>query len=171
MPYVISHEETRLILEEISKQIPVLVGGILAIAGGVGSQIVMHVLTVRREASKVRKERLESLVKTVYAHAQWLDAKRDAMIFRKEDHDTPAPIDEARMLQALYFPQLAGELIAIQQAAIPMISFIHQQKINHMKDQKQFIEEWNDKPYQDAYKNLLTAINALIVKAREVLAK
>ena len=159
-----------MVLEELSKQIPVLVGGLLAIAGGVGSQVAVHVLTVRRESSKNKRERLECLVKAVYAHAQWLDEKKTQMIFRNEDHDAPAPLDEARMLQALYFPQLGPELAAVQQATLPMISFIHEQRLKRMKDQKQFIAEWDDKPYHTAYKSLLESTNTLVFKARAMLA-
>ena len=31
------------------------------------------------------------------------------MVFRNEMHDVASPLDEVRMFQALYFPQLAGE--------------------------------------------------------------
>lgn len=160
-----------MILEELSRQIPVLVGGMLAVVGGIGSQVVIHFLAVRRDALKIKRECLESLVKAIYAHAQWLDEKKTQMIFRKEDHDAPAPLDEARMLQALYFPELSLELAAVQQATLPMIAFIHDQRLKHMKDRNQFIAEWDDKPYHIAYQELLASTNTLVRKARYLLAK
>jgi len=160
-----------LVLEELTKQIPVIVGGLLAIAGGAGSQALVHVFTQKRENDKLLRERLEALVKSVYASAQWLDNKRLAMIFRNEDHDTPSPLDDARMIQALHFPELSGELVAVQQAHLPMLEFIHQQKLKHMQDKTKFIAEWDPAAYNEAYKGLLAATNALVLKARQLLPK
>ena len=97
------------IMEELLKQVPVIVGGALAIAGGITTQAIIHFLTAKRENFKIRREKLEALVKAIYAQSQWLDDKKNEMIFRKGDHETSAPLDEARMLQALHFPELSFE--------------------------------------------------------------
>jgi ABC-type nitrate/sulfonate/bicarbonate transport system substrate-binding protein len=69
------------ILTEIARAIPVLVGGILAVAGGVGSQFLVHRLADRRERRKLRRERIEALVKAVYAHGQWIEEKQTKWFF------------------------------------------------------------------------------------------
>ena len=157
------------VLAEIAKAVPVLVGGILAVAGGVGSQFLVHRLTDRRERIRLRRERIESLVKSVYAHGQWLEEKQTKMVFRNEDHDSPNPLDEARMLQALHFPELKNELLAVQQAHIPLLQFINDQRIKHMKDKGSFVAEWDSGPFNEGYKRYLAAVHALVQRARTLL--
>ena len=157
------------VLTEIAKAIPVVVGGILAVAGGVGSQFLVHRLADHRDRIKLRRERLEALVKAVYAHGQWLEEKQTKMIFRNEDHDPPNPLDEARMLQSLHFPELANDLLAIQQTYMPLLQFINEQRIKHMKSKDSFIAEWNSGPFNEGYKRYLAAVHALVQHARALL--
>jgi hypothetical protein len=158
------------VIAEILKALPVVVGGLLAIGGGVASQFLVHRLTEEREQAKVRRERLESLVKAVYAHGQWLEEKRTMMIFRNEDHDLPSPLDEARMLQALHFPELAQELLEIQQAHLPLLQFIHEQRIKHMKSKEALLAEWDPTPFNDGYKRYLVTVNNLVNSVRAQVA-
>ena len=157
------------IYDEFAKVIPVVIGGLLAVSGGIAGQFFTHRLTEGREKTKLQRERLESLVKALYAHEQWLSAKWNTMIFRNEDHDTPSPLDEARMLQALHFPQLAQSILAVQQTQIPMLEFINQQRLARMKDQAVWIKEWNTAPYNEAYKRYLLAIGVVTTKCKEIL--
>src|SRR5271157_1172507 len=96
------------IYDEIAKTIPVIVGGLLAIGGGVAAQLVTHHLAVTREARSLRRERLEALVKALYASEQW-QLTAFYSILRNEDHNTQSPLDEVRMIQALHFPELKEE--------------------------------------------------------------
>ena len=157
------------IYEEVAKVIPVVIGGLLAVGGGIAGQFITHRLTETREKTKLRRERLEALVKALYAHEQWLDAKRNTMVFRNEDHDTPSPLDEARMLQALHFPELASTLQAVQQAQIPMLEFIWEQKVARMKDETAWIANWSTAPYNDAYKHYLACVAVVTTKCREMM--
>jgi hypothetical protein len=158
------------IYSEIAKAVPVVIGGFLAIGGGLIGHFVTHRLTTEREQSTRRRERLESLVKALYAHSQWLDDKRNSMIFRNEDHDAPSPLDEARMLQSLHFPELAEEMLAVQKAQLPMLEFISEQRIARMKDQSAWISSWSSEPYNEAYKLYLLAIQTTTQKCRKLLS-
>ena len=157
------------ITSQLANAIPILIGGLLAIAGGLGSQLAIHWLTKSRECAKLRRERIEELVKALYAHEQWIEDKQNKMIFRNEDHNDPAPMNDMRMIQALHFPELAKEVNAVQQAYIPMLNFINEQRIAHMKDQKAFITSWNSEPFDEAYKQHLVAAKALTEKCRTLL--
>ncbi|MBN8449332.1 MAG: hypothetical protein J0M13_10060 [Candidatus Accumulibacter sp.] len=158
------------IYSEIAKAVPVVIGGLLAIGGGLIGHFVTHHLTSEREQSTRRRERLESLVKALYAHSQWLDDKRNSMIFRNEDHDAPSPLYEARMLQGLHFPELAEEILAVQKAQLPILEFISEQRIARMKDQNAWISSWSNEPYNEAYELYLLAIQATTHKCRKLLS-
>ena len=157
------------VLSEIAKAVPVVVGGLLAISGGVGSQVLLHRFTDRRERAKLHRERLEALVKAVYSHGQWIEEKQNRKVFLNEDHDTLNPLDEARMLQALHFPGLAKELLGVQEAQIPLLKFVNEQRIKHMKSKETFIADWDPTPFNDGYKRYLVAVHSLVQKARSLL--
>lgn len=159
------------ITSQLANAVPVLLGGLLAIVGGLGSQLVIHWLTDSRERAKLLGARLEALVKALYAHEQWVTEKHNKMIFRNEDHDDPAPMNDLRMIQALHFPELAQEVNAVQQAYIPMLKFISEQRIARMKDENAFIAQWNSAPFDEAYKQHLVATKALTEKCRALLQK
>lgn len=159
------------IASQLANAIPVFLGGLLAIAGGLGSQLVIHWLNGSRERAKLRRERLEALVKALYAHEQWITDKKNKMIFRNEEHDDPAPMNDLRMIQSLHFPELAQEVNAVQQAYIPMLKFIGEQRIARMKDEQAFIAQWNSAPFDEAYKQHLVAGKALTEKCRVLLQK
>ena len=73
------------------------------------------------------------------------------------------------MLQSLYFPELATEILAIRQAQLPMLEFIGQQRIARMKGQEAWMKSWNPAPYNEMYKAHLAVLNAATSKCRALL--
>ena len=157
--------------QELVKAIPVLVGGALAILGGVAGQLITHRLAIAREKKTHRRERIELLVKALYAHSQWLDERFNTMIFLNQEHDVPSPLSEAEMLKSLYFPELQTEISAIMQAQIPMMKFISDQRIERMKDEAAWIKAWNRESYDAMYKTHLIVLSTTTKKCREMLRK
>ena len=158
------------IYNEIAKLVPVVIGGLLAVCGGLLGQFFTHRLTSQRERRTLRRERLESLVKALYAHSQWLDEKHNSMLHRKEDQDRISPLDEVKMLQILYFPELAHETISVLDAELPMLAFNGQQRIAQINGEEAWINSWDGKPYQEARKQYHYAISAMFLKCREILS-
>jgi len=154
---------------ELVKAIPVVVGGLLALGGGLIGQIVTHRLAVKRDRSKLRRERLESFVKALYAHDQWLDDKRNAMIFANIDHDIASPLDEARMIQALHFPELSDALLAILEAQQPLIVFIGQQRSARNRNQADWLKAFDNEEYSTLYRSYRHASDAATSQCRELL--
>jgi hypothetical protein len=139
--------------------------------GGAGSQILMHYLSGSRERSKLHRERLESLVKAVYEYKNWVSEKCSRTVFRNEDHDSPSPLDEACMIQSLYFPALATEMLAVQKAFLPVLEFINAERIKHMKNREEFIAQYNPAPLQSALEAHMAAVSALLSKCRTLLPR
>jgi hypothetical protein len=158
-----------LITAEIAKGIPVIIGGILAVLGGVGSQVVVHHFTDKREQTKLRREKIEALVKAVCAHRQWIEEKQNRELFRGENHDVARPLHEADMLRSLYFPELTPEFLALLQAEVPLSNFIGEQKLKRMKDLKNFIDEYESAIFNEAYAKYISAESAVIKRARSLL--
>jgi hypothetical protein len=159
------------IYQEIAKAVPVLIGGALAILGGLVGQALTHHLTAKREKQTHLRSRIESLVKSLYAHSQWLDDRFNSMVIRNEDHNEPSPLDEAKMLQSLYFPELAPEIYEVMKAQVPMIQFIWEQRLERMKDQAAWLKSFDREPYNEMYKAHLVALNNATKKSRTLLEK
>src|SRR5713101_7289204 len=149
---------------EIAKTVPVIIGAALAILGGVIGQLIAHRLSRSRDRASLRRERIEALVKALYAHSQWLKDKQTSVLFRGQEHDVPSPLGEARMLQKVYFPSLAPELLAILEAELPMIEFIGKQQLERMKDLQAWINAWNPQPFFDAYQKYIVALESAVKK-------
>lgn len=156
---------------ELVKLVPVLIGGILALSGGVLGQIVSYRLSRRRDRSSIRRERLEALVKALYAHGEWIKNKETTMLFRRQDHDVPTPLGEAQMLQKLYFPELTDDMISVIKAEVPMVNFINEQRISQMKDLDAWFKAWNPTPFYEAYKTYYVAVDSLVRKCRDQLSR
>jgi hypothetical protein len=157
-------------LVESVKAFPVLLGGLLALTGGVVSQLLVHCLTERRERRKRRLERIEALVKAIYEHDQWISDRRTKMIFQKQNHESRNPLDEARMIQALHFPELQSELLAIQRASLPLYKFIDEQYLKHLEyGTKLFLDGWDPTFHHEKYELDRGAAEELVQKARTLL--
>lgn len=157
------------ISSQFASLLPVLLGGALAISGGLLSQIVIHLLGSSRERTKLRRDRIEGLVKALFSYEQWLDEKRIKSLFRNEDHDSPSPLDDVRMIQALHFPELAEEVNQVQKAYVPMLNFFNEQRAAYIKDKDNFFANFDSTPYFHAYEQHLIASRALMDKCRRLI--
>jgi hypothetical protein len=151
-------------LSQLSGAIPVVIGGLLAVGGGVVTQLVTNHLTITREEHNYRRERLEALVKALFANDQWLENRRTMLLFRNQDYDNPSSLDEVRMLMALHFPELGEEVVAVTQAQKPLLDFVYKQKIARLQDAKAWIESFDNQPYLEAYAGYSKAVSLLVMK-------
>jgi|SRR5450755_1094599 hypothetical protein len=158
------------IYSEIEKVILLLLGGLLAVGGGVITQFFTHRLTVKREQYNLRRERLEFFVKALYANQQWLEEGFTVMMFRKEDHYRPSPLDEAHAIQALFFPELSKEVSDVVAAQLPMLKHTQEQRLTRMKDPEAWLRgAWSEKPYVDALRVYADAVKVATTKCRQLL--
>ncbi len=157
------------ITSEIAKAIPVIIGGLLAMFGGLGSQVLVHRYTHLREQTKFRREKLEGLIKAVHAHRYWITSKLDREVYKKEDFDTPSPLPEAEMLQTLYFPELAQEMANLIRAQTPILLFIIEQALAHKSDAKEFIANYKTETFKALYQKYLSEQSTLIDHAAKLL--
>jgi hypothetical protein len=153
----------------IAGAIPVAIGGLLAAGGGIAAQVVTHVLASKREHQTLRRERLEAFVKALFAHDQWLLDKCNIMLFRDQEHDVGSPLDEAQMMQALHFPELTAEVLAIRQKQEPVLNFIWQEKTAKAVNPGHWISTWDAKPYQTARQDYWRTILAATEKCRKLM--
>ena len=87
-------------------------------------------------------------------------------LFGDGKYDQPSPLGQAEMLQALYFPELGKEMVAVMEAETPMIRFIGDQRTEQIKDMKTWLAKHDLKPFYEAYKQHVQAVRALVAKCR-----
>lgn len=155
--------------EEILKLFPVFIGAILGWGGGAISQYLSHRYSEKRELKKRKTEKIEALVASIYASEHWISEKFNTLIFKQVDHEVRSPLDEVRMIQALYFPDLAAEVVSIQEAIIPLIKFIHDQRISRMADEATWISTWDPSKYNLMYADYLDKTRNAVKKCRTLM--
>jgi hypothetical protein len=108
------------IYAEIAKAIPVVIGGVLAAVAGVATQFLTHHLAVSRDKGNIKRERLESFVKAMYAYRPHFHDRFFTMCVLDKMPTIPGPfsepqaaLSEARMIQDLYFPELREEVLKV----------------------------------------------------------
>ena len=86
----------------------VVVGGVLALGGGAGTQWYLHGLKVAEERRARRGVKFEELVSAVYDHEHWLEERRSALVFAGQDVTRMSPLSRIEGLCAIYFPEFDG---------------------------------------------------------------
>jgi hypothetical protein len=157
------------IYNELARSLPVLMGGFLGVLGTLLVQMFTHRLTLARDKENLRRERIESFVKSLFAGEHWIHEKLDAEVFRLQEDTKPSPFDEARMLQVLHFPNLGAELTKILDTQLEMRKFISAQRLARLVDQTAWLKTWDPKPFYDAYSRLHHLINSIVSECRNML--
>jgi hypothetical protein len=85
--------------------IPVIVGGAIAIAGGLIGPPVLHLLERHTAKERKRAEKFEELVTTLHEHSHWLDSLKGFRVFGREGQEPPSPMAKIRTICTVYFPQ------------------------------------------------------------------
>lgn len=134
----------------------------MAISGGFFGQFWTNYLERKKSNRNLLLSKSEELVQALYEHAEWLDDKRQKLLYRQQDHEAPSPLNKVKALQDLYFPNLSGELLAIMKAEIPMIQFLSQQRIEQMKNLSNWLENNNVSDYNQMYEVYLIAFRSMI---------
>src|SRR5690242_3599323 len=80
------------IVLELPKAIPVVVGGVLGITGGIAGQMMAHRLSARREKEKVLRDKAEELVKLLYEHRDWVNFEKNRLVFGSDIPEKPSPL-------------------------------------------------------------------------------
>lgn len=90
--------------------VPVIVGGLIGLAGGIAGPPLSHWLNEGSSNKKKRAEKLEEMIGYIYAHDHWLNVLRNIRVFGAQDTQEPAPLPKAKAITAIYFPQFTDDL-------------------------------------------------------------
>ncbi len=97
--------------------LPVIVGGLIGLAGGIAGPPLSHWLNEGSARRKKRAEKLEEMIGYIYAHDHWIDTLRGIRVFGAADDREPSPLSKAQAIAAIYFPQFTDNLNGYSLAA------------------------------------------------------
>jgi hypothetical protein len=141
----------------------ILLGGALAIAGGVIGPTIVHRLQAKEREHRLRAEKLEQLAASVLESQVWLDDKRDDKLFGKDIRPGVSPITRAYAIATIYFPELVNTVNELQQAAQSHVQWIAQTALKQVEGEEvQFPPadlHANYKKYMDKLQDTITEIN------------
>ena len=145
---------------ELPKVIPVIVGGLLAIGGGIAGQILTHQFSARRERDKLIREKAELLISALYEHRDWLNRENSRLVFGADLQEQPSPLDRAYALQELYFPELSGALRDITSTLIPIAKFFYTNARARNTDKATWIAAFDSNEFTPLYEAYLNAFKS-----------
>ena len=96
-----------------SSLVPVVVGGLLAMGGGVvtgGITLIVNAIQSRKDKEKRRTEKFEELVTAVYEFDTWLEDKENIRAFGKEGDIKVSPFAKIEGISAVYFPMFLKKI-------------------------------------------------------------
>jgi hypothetical protein len=85
--------------------VPVIVGGVIGLAGGLVGPPFLHHLQQKAEKKRKRAEKFEELVAAVYEHDHWMDTIRQIRVVELEGEMTVSPFAKIHAISDVYFPQ------------------------------------------------------------------
>ena len=150
--------------------LPVVVGGFLAVLGGVLGAVIAHQLSASRELRVHEREKLERIATIAFEYSAWLERRSSAMLFQRVDFREEAPTDELLMLVNLYFPSLRSEMTAVLEAGLECQKWINASWSEQQRD----LKAWLDKPdnmkgYYPLAGDLIAKRAALVKSVRKIL--
>ncbi|WP_333838790.1 hypothetical protein [Novosphingobium sp.] len=152
----------------LSQLAPVVVGGFIAVAGGLVGPPLAHYLKVRREDSQAKKLRLEKLVLNIFAHHEWVDQScRNGV----NDMDLPDPIPDTPQMYAtirVYFPELREAAARVSENTAVMLVWALRIRQSEKLDEQGALNAQHDEKYRlysSAVASLLNACEDLARKS------
>ena len=94
--------------------VPVMVGGLIAIAGGGGTQWYLHKLKSEEEKKAKRAAKFEEIVGALHEHKHWLTVKESERLFGVEGTKLPSPLGKASAIACLHFPEIKPSIKDLQ---------------------------------------------------------
>lgn len=97
--------------------LPVVVGGLIGLAGAFGANLLTHSLKTREQHSARSTDKLEELMEAIFMYRDQLDQMRHHLVFGGEKPRFDLSAAKIRGISALYFPEFREKLDSMELAA------------------------------------------------------
>jgi len=145
----------------------VVVGGLLAVLGGVVGPIVFHKHERKTSNLRLKREKLEQLVAASYRVEFWLEEKRGADLFGHEKDLGMFPISEVEMISRLYFPELREDVRQLSMVSLRYRKWITEGRMKMLRDGA--VGDEHMERFDPIYEDMLLSISSLAGKSADLM--
>ena len=114
----------------VATLVPVIVGGVLALAGSWLGPWLSERHKEKQEKRKTRATKFEELVATVYEFDHWLDKERDANLANEPPKPGLTPFAKLEAIAAVHFPQFDALIRRLEDEAAKYTVWMNQMRVN-----------------------------------------
>jgi hypothetical protein len=136
---------------------PVIVGGVIGIAGGLVGPPIVHRLQAKEREKRLRAEKFEALLVAILETQTWLDSVRNSKFWGKEEPTGLSPISKAYAIATIYFPHLVNKIDELNNATQNHVKWIAHAALNKHENPEGFA---NDLPA--SYQPWIDKMNEMI---------
>lgn len=116
--------DTQTLTQVLLTLMPVIIGGVIAIAGGVLGTVLSHLFKTSTDRRERRRAKLEEIVTLTFEVEQWLERQKDYFWWAKQPAVGVSPLDRCRPMTELYFPELQEPMSKFWKSAVNMNQWI-----------------------------------------------
>lgn len=104
-------------MASLADLLPVIVGGLIGVVGGLAGPPLTHWLNSASEKQRKRHEKFEELMNAIYELDEWLTVFSNTKTFGESHSLGPSPIVKAQVITAINFPQLSKHIDELDYSA------------------------------------------------------
>ncbi len=159
------------IANEFTKLIPVVIGGLIAIFGGIVAQTISNHFSILRDRNKLLREKGEELIFCLQSQQRWISKEYMRRAFNKELDPSISPLDKAQVIQLLYFPELSSKILEVIVLQAPILNHFHECEKLLITNKEAWLEKIEKDEYTPMFQvylgKLSESINATIAAVKE----
>jgi hypothetical protein len=142
--------------------LPVVVGGLLAMGGGVigfiGS-VILGVMQSQREKQKRRADKFEEFVSALYEYEQWMDTQKNVRCYGENLPLGISPLAKAEAIAAIYFPSCSEKIKELERASLAYSAWMARSAMKRLDGRISELNTGFDEVYQPFYRNLAAVLD------------
>lgn len=144
--------------------VPVIVGGVIGLAGGLLGPPLTHWLNKKTDRKKREAQKLEELIDALYEYSHWLASIQNIRVFGHEMPEKPNPISKAIAITAIHFPQFNSEILELEL----MTNSYHQWMFSRARARLDGTKSGElTQGFSDAYKPFLEKFNVVVKRLKD----
>lgn len=142
--------------------LPVIVGGVIGVVGGIAGPPLSHWLSQRAAAKERKVQRLEDILSAIHEHDHWLEDMRLHRMFGDTPRPAGAPpLPRAQALCAVHLPELRKAVDALDSASIRYTLWMAEAAKRRVSGKFDEVLDGFDDAFRDYRKVQLQAVEAI----------
>ncbi len=153
--------------DALSNLLPVITGGLIALAGGAIGPLMSHFLLAKKERRRERIDKFEELLSLLSQLDEWLNNERLRVVFGENRERSQTPLHRAEALCAIYFPDFRSKFSGLTKAVMLYEVWMAKAAQKRLSDDRGPLNEGFLDVYQPYRREWVETVSALTDYASE----